>query len=324
MTIQEIRKVAISRCVALLTVLLLLTPSSLFASHFELSRLASQIDLLSSQLAFDLRYTRNYGSVRQRAVSLSREASQLVDVLGRNRSNSRVRSQFKDVRRGYEKLEQAFLRADRKDHEPQLYQEVSVLSNLFTRLSDEFYYAGYGQRDRASIYIGSRYYESPRYGPSYSGSGRWDSGRSGTSRHNSSRNGSRHSGSNARPSAGIVQHRGTAVPPVFRGNNGRADSERNDNRNNGAGGRFGNNAGTAQRPHTYDHGSRVLDRQGRQNANRRELESQARNNRSPNRVRQSSSGSRGQRLSNDSRGSERRVVGRRGGSTESRRRNHYE
>ena len=85
-----------------------MAPGTVFATHYELSHLASQIELVSGQLAADLRYTRNYGSVRQRAVMLNREASQLVDTLRRNRSGSRVRSQFKDVRRGYEKLEQVF------------------------------------------------------------------------------------------------------------------------------------------------------------------------------------------------------------------------
>ena len=120
MTSRQLKLLSIPRCIGILVALVLLMPGTVFATHFELSRLASQIELISGQLAVDLRYTRNYGSARQRALTLSREASQLVDTLRRNRSNSRVRSQFKDVRRGYEKLEQAFFRADRRDHVPQL------------------------------------------------------------------------------------------------------------------------------------------------------------------------------------------------------------
>ena len=115
-----LRIVNIPRWAGIAAVLVVLAPSTVFATHFELSRLANQIELISDQLADDLRYTRHYGSVRQRAVTLSREASQLVDSLRRNRSNSRIRSQFKDVRRGYERLEQVFFTADRRDHDPNL------------------------------------------------------------------------------------------------------------------------------------------------------------------------------------------------------------
>ena len=127
-------------------VLFVLAPSTAFATHFELSRLANQIELISGQLADDLRYTHHYGSVLQRAVILRREASQIADSLRRNRSNSRMRSHFKDVRRGYERLEQAFFAADRRDHDPSLYSEINLLSNVFTSLSDEFYYVGLGGR----------------------------------------------------------------------------------------------------------------------------------------------------------------------------------
>ena len=74
-----------------------------------------------------------------RRTLLRREASQLADSLRRDRSNSRIRSQFKDVRRGYERLEQAFFTADRRDHVPSLYREINLLSNVFANLSDEFY-----------------------------------------------------------------------------------------------------------------------------------------------------------------------------------------
>lgn len=135
-----------------------------FATNCELARLSSQIELLSNQLADDLRYTRIYGSLRQRAITLSREASQLGNSLRKNRSGSRIRSNFKDVRRSYEKLEQAFFRANKKDHEPRVYQDVNQLSNLFSSLSDEYYYAGYSQANYGTVYVVPPYYVTPGYG----------------------------------------------------------------------------------------------------------------------------------------------------------------
>ena len=324
----------ISRWASLTAVLVVLAPSTVFATHFELARLANEIELISAQLAENLRYTRHYGCVRQRAVTLRREASQLADTLGRNRSNSRIRSQFKDVRRGYERLEQAFFIADRRNRVPRLYREINVLSNIFTNLSEEFYYAGLGEQNYGPAYnsphsglsiIGSRYSTS-RYSDSrYSGS-RYSSSSYSGSRDIGSRRGSlpdygrREEGS--RSNGRIEPHPERAVPPVFRGNNsGVVSSRQKAGEGRGKSGLSGNNdrAGRensergSRGVHStapFEHSSRVLERQARQNTARRELENQARPNRSSLVPRQSSRGT-----------NELRGRGGRGALSESRRRN---
>ena len=304
----------ISRWASLTAVLVVLAPSTVFATHFELARLANEIELISAQLAENLRYTRHYGCVRQRAVTLRREASQLADTLGRNRSNSRIRSQFKDVRRGYERLEQAFFIADRRNRVPRLYREINVLSNIFTYLSEEFYYAGLGEQNYGPAYnfphsgisiIGSRYSTSRYSGSRYSSSPYSSSSYSG-SRDIGSRRGSlpdygrREEGS--RSNGRIEPHPERAVPPVFRGNNsGVVSSRQKAGEGRGKSGLSGNNdrAGRensergSRGVHStapFEHSSRVLERQARQNTARRELENQARPNRSSLVPRQSSRG----------------------------------
>ena len=334
MTSRLFRLAKISRWAGLIAVLVVLAPSTVFATHFELARLANEIELISAQLADDLRYTRHYGSVRQRAVTLRREASQLADTLGRNRSNSRIRSQFKDVRRGYERLEQAFFIADRRNRVPRLYREINVLSNIFTNLSEEFYYAGLGEQNygpaynsphsglsiigsrySTSRYSGSRYSSSPYSSSSYSGSRDTGSHRGSLPDYGRREEGSR---SNGR----IAPHRERAVPPVFRGNNSGVVSSRQKagegrgksglSENNDRAGRENSDRG-ARGVHStapFEHSSRVLERQARQNAARRELENQARPNRSSLVPRQSSRGT-----------DEVRGRGGRGALSENRRRN---
>ena len=344
MTSRRFRMAKIARWASLAAVLVVLAPSTVFATHFELARLANEIELISAQLADDLRYTRHYGSVRQHAVTLRREASQLADTLGRNRSNSRIRSHFKDVRRGYERLEQAFLVADRRDHVPRLYREINLLSNIFTHLSEQFYYAGLGEQDYGPGYnflhngisiIGSRYSTSRYSGSRYSGS-RYSGSRYSGSRYSSSRySGSRDIGSRrdslpdygrreegSRSNGRIAPHRERAVPPVFRGNNSDVVSSRqNAGEGRGKSGLSGNNdragrenSDTGSRGvHSttpFEHSSRVLERQARQNTARRELESQARPNRPFLVPRQSSRGT-----------NELRGRGGRGAPSESQRRN---
>ena len=359
MTSRRFRMAKIARWASLAAVLVVLAPSTVFATHFELARLANEIELISAQLADDLRYTRHYGSVRQHAVTLRREASQLADTLGRNRSNSRIRSHFKDVRRGYERLEQAFLVADRRDHVPRLYREINLLSNIFTHLSEQFYYAGLGEQDYGPGYnfphngisiIGSRYSTSRYSGSRYSGS-RYSGSRYSGSRYSGSRySGSRYSGSRysssrysgsrdigsrrdslpdygrreegSRSNGRIAPHRERAVPPVFRGNNSDVvTSRQNAGEGRGKSGLSGNNdragrenSDTGSRGvHSttpFEHSSRVLERQARQNTARRELESQARPNRPFLVPRQSSRGT-----------NELRGRGGRGAPSESQRRN---
>jgi len=314
MTSRLLGLAKISRWATLTAVLVVLAPSTVFATHFELARLANEIELISAQLAENLRYTRHYGCVRQRAVTLRREASQLADTLGRNRSNSRIRSQFKDVRRGYERLEQAFFIADRRNRVPRLYREINVLSNIFTYLSEEFYYAGLGEQNYGPAYnfphsgisiIGSRYSTSRYSGSRYSSSPYSSSSYSG-SRDIGSRRGSlpdygrREEGS--RSNGRIEPHPERAVPPVFRGNNsGVVSSRQKAGEGRGKSGLSGNNdrAGRENSERgsrgvhstaSFEHSSRVLERQARQNTARRELENQARPNRSSLVPRQSSRG----------------------------------
>lgn len=326
MTTIKFRLASMPRWASIIAVLVVLAPSTVFATHFELSRLATEVELISGQLADDLRYTRHYGSVRQRATALRREASQLADSLRRNRSNSRIRSRFKDVRRGYERLEQAFFAADRRNHVPRLYREINLLSNVFTSLSDEYYYAGLGRQGYGPVFnspysgisiIGSgnsgpRYSGSRNSGPRYSGS-RDIGARRGSSRDYDRRD--RGSRSNGR----IVPSRERAVPPVFRGNTGGSVSERQGGRG-GAGERnrsektvLGRGSRNVLSAPSFDHSSRVLERQGRQNGARRELEGQARRDRPSASARQSPRENR-----------ERRGSSGRSATTESRRRNHYE
>ena len=339
MTSRLFRLAKISRWAGLIAVLVVLAPSTVFATHFELARLANEIELISAQLADDLRYTRHYGSVRQRAVTLRREASQLADTLGRNRSNSRIRSQFKDVRRGYERLEQAFFIADRRNRVPRLYREINVLSNIFTNLSEEFYYAGLGEQNYGPAYnsphsglsiIGSRYSTSRYSGSRYSSS-RYSGSRYPGSSYSGSRDTGSHRGSlpdygrreeGSRSNGRIEPHPERAVPPVFRGNNsGVVSSRQKAGEGRGKSGLSGNNdrAGRensergSRGVHStapFEHSSRVLERQARQNTARRELENQARPNRSSLVPRQSSRGT-----------NELRGRGGRGALSESRRRN---
>jgi hypothetical protein len=300
-----LRLVSIPRWVSIAAVLFVLAPSTAFATHFELSRLANQIELISGQLADDLRYTHHYGSVLQRAVILRREASQLADSLKRNRSNSRMRSHFKDVRRGYERLEQAFFAADRRDHDPSLYSEINLLSNVFTSLSDEFYYVGLGGQGYGPAYnstysgnsiISSKSYGSRNSGLRHSGSRELDPRRGKYSdydrRYHEPRSNSR-----------IVPNRQNAIPPVSRGNSGGVASGRQNGRDDqgrSQGQRAGSDRPSAAVPNrgprsvqsgpSFDHRSNVLEREGRQNAQRREVENHGRSNRSAVSPRQSPRG----------------------------------
>ncbi|MCH7815524.1 MAG: hypothetical protein IIC60_03030 [Proteobacteria bacterium] len=130
---------------ALLVSLVWFSPAIVFATHFEVSRLATQVNLASSQLADEVLYTRGYSSVHQQADRLSREAGQLVDAISSHRNQSYVRAQFNDVSRRYSSLERAFLRASRHHHDPYLFDAFGHISNLFHRLNSEYYYAFYQQ-----------------------------------------------------------------------------------------------------------------------------------------------------------------------------------
>jgi hypothetical protein len=155
--------------IAFVLSLLFLLPSALHASDFEISRLATQINQASGQLAQELHYLQGYSKVKQHANRLSREAGQLVDAVHRNRSPAYLRSQFRDIGRRYANLETAFLRANRGAHSPQLYAEIGQISYLFSSLSTEMYYNSYQELRpyyyAAPFIIGRRHRNPAGYGP---------------------------------------------------------------------------------------------------------------------------------------------------------------
>ena len=127
--------------VSLAASVLLFSPVSK-ATDFDVSHLASELYRVSGELAERLRNARGYGSVRFSAKQLSREAGQLVKVIGRGRSLGVQQAEFRDVARHYRELEAAFLRAS-PEHDRVVYNHVGVISNLFTSLNSEFYYTNY-------------------------------------------------------------------------------------------------------------------------------------------------------------------------------------
>lgn len=139
--LQEFKNVSHA---SLLGILLLISPAA-FATHPDIARLATQLNLASGQLAYELRGSGAYSTIRQRSEYLSREAADLVDAVRRNRSNSQVRAQFQDVSQRFASLEQAFLRLHRKDFNPYMFNELDRISGIYSSLSAEFRYtSGYG------------------------------------------------------------------------------------------------------------------------------------------------------------------------------------
>ena len=114
-----------------------------FATKFGMSRLATELNAASSQLAKQLRGG-GYHSVRFSAQRLSRASADLLNAIRRNHSPSFLRSEFRDVARHYREMEQAFLRLSR-EHDRNVYYAVGTISNLFTGLNSEFHHARYAQ-----------------------------------------------------------------------------------------------------------------------------------------------------------------------------------
>ena len=128
--------------VSIFLMLLLAVPAAASATQIEVSRLATELNQVSSALATELKNSRGYGSVRFSADRLSRAAADLVRAIRRNRSGSFLRSEFQDVARHYRELEEAFLRSGR-EHNRYVYSQVGLISNLFSGLNSEFYYTNY-------------------------------------------------------------------------------------------------------------------------------------------------------------------------------------
>lgn len=131
----------------LLVALLSLTPVVALATDWEISRLASQLQLASDQLAFNVRYVQGYGSVNNRAQQLSRKAAQLTDSIERGRSSSTLHSQFSDLARYYQRLESDFLRSSRNRSLGHLNHNFDHLASLYSSLSFHFYPAQYPLRE---------------------------------------------------------------------------------------------------------------------------------------------------------------------------------
>ncbi len=127
-----------------LTALLVMFAPVASATNFDVSHLATELNRVSNELANQLRNARGYSSVRFSANQLSREAAELVKAIGRGRSLSVQQSEFRDVARRYRELEAAFLRASRK-HNRAVYNQVGIISNIFSNLNSEFYYSNYVQ-----------------------------------------------------------------------------------------------------------------------------------------------------------------------------------
>ena len=112
-----------------------------WANEFELSRIASELSIVSNSLARESKYSRGFGSVGQRADRLARDSAQLVDAIARRRSASYIRSQYADVSGRYSDLEDAFFRASRNYSDDLVFSQVSVISALFSDLSSVYYYS---------------------------------------------------------------------------------------------------------------------------------------------------------------------------------------
>lgn len=184
---------------ALLSMLIvgyLLTPNSVYAAHFELTPLAGELNQASLHLANDLRHLRGYGNVSNKANRLSRETIQFITSLARNRSDSYIRSKYNDVSRYYARLEDEFLKANRRHGDAHAFDEFTNLNAAFMALNESYYYHFGSARN----YSQSFYFSPPHiYIP-------W---RLGSDHHDSSR-------SNVRPS--------------HRRDNDRRDNDRHDNR----------------------------------------------------------------------------------------------
>jgi hypothetical protein len=157
-----------SRLASAALIILLAVPAMANATQFEVSRLASELNQVSSELAAELKNSRGYGSVRFSADRLSRAAADLVSAIRRNRSGSFLRSEFQDVARHYRELEEAFLRSGR-EHNRYVYSQVGLISNLFSGLNSEFYYTHYVEPAPQVFYYSPPVITRHRLPPAYSG-----------------------------------------------------------------------------------------------------------------------------------------------------------
>jgi len=152
------RKQATGILTGLTLVLSLLMTSGAFATHFELSRLATQLSVASDQLYRGLRNVHGYSSVRHNAGRLATETRQFVESVNRDRNASHLRSKYNDLARAYSRLEVAFLQAHRSRSNAYVYNDFSGISNLFAGLNEVYYYGSVYTNNNRVIVQQRQYY----------------------------------------------------------------------------------------------------------------------------------------------------------------------
>jgi hypothetical protein len=136
--------------------LMALPLNSAFASDFELSRIANELNLASYALAKEQGVSISFSGLSHRASSLARESSQLIDAIHRPRTPSNIRSQFNDVRRRYTDLEDIFWRGYRDSSDNYVLDKLEVISRIYNDLVAAYTLSRYYQRaPQIHVFVGS-------------------------------------------------------------------------------------------------------------------------------------------------------------------------
>ncbi|MFT6093320.1 MAG: hypothetical protein ACJA2Q_001216 [Pseudohongiellaceae bacterium] len=117
-----------------------------FASEFELSRIANELNLASDALAKGQGHSERFTGLSHRASSLAHESSQLIDAIHRNRNPSNIRSQFNDVSRRYTDLEDAFWRGYSNGFDNNILQQLELISKIYSDLYTAYTLTRYYQQ----------------------------------------------------------------------------------------------------------------------------------------------------------------------------------
>ena len=130
--------------------------SCAFASDFELSRIAHELNLASYALAKEQGVSISFSGLNHRASSLARESSLLIDAIHRIRNPSNIRSQFNDVSRRYTDLEELFWRGYRDSSDSNILDKLEVISRIYNDLVRAYTLSRYYQRaSQIHIFLGS-------------------------------------------------------------------------------------------------------------------------------------------------------------------------
>jgi hypothetical protein len=128
-----------------------------FASEFELSRVANELNLASDALAQGQWHSERFTGLSHRASSLARESSQLIDAIHRNRNPSNIRSQFNDVSRRYTDLEDSFWRDYSDGLDNNVLQQLQLISKIYSDLYTAYTLTRYYQQGpQIHIFVGPR------------------------------------------------------------------------------------------------------------------------------------------------------------------------